>query len=261
VIRSVFCSLSILSLSVLAFVHSAEAGQMSLGVEGFYDNYKEPDPGVSVDTDAMYGSLTAGYAWGHDTIAAVDARGSYGEADYSSVSGTSENDPQFELEARARIGARESFMDGAVMPYIGIGGRAYYDHSEGTVTTLGYIGYDRKITQLYIPIGLDMSFPSGPWTIKPTLEYDQLIYGRVESDLGSIPGYSNITNEQHKGYGLRASVMFAHQWGRRIWEIGPFVRYWDIPESDVTADAANRFWVEPDNQRLQAGLTLKVLFQ
>ena len=233
---------------------------MSLGVEGFYDNYKEPDPGVRVDTDTMYGSLTAGYAWGDDTIAAVDFRGSVGSANYSSVSGTSEDNPQFEAEARVRIGYRESFMGGLAMPYIGLGGRAYYDHSQNTVTTLGYIGYDRKIGQVYIPIGVDMSFPSGSWTIKPTLEYDQLIYGRVESDLGSIPGYTNIANEQHNGYGLRASIMFARQWGSRIWEIGPFIRYWDIPESDVTFDAANRGWIEPDNQRIQSGITIKMLF-
>lgn len=260
-VRKVFCCLCVLSLSVLAFVHPAEAGQWGIGVEGFYDNYKEPDPTIRVDTDTKYGSVTVGYAWGYDTVAAIDVRGSMGEADYSSVSGTSENSPQYEAEVRGRLGFRESFAGGTAMPYVGLGARAYYDHSQNTVTSLGYVGYDRKINQVYIPVGVDMTFPAGAWQIKPNLEYDQLVYGSVESDLGSIPGYSDITNQQHKGYGLRASLMFAHKLGGSTWEAGPFIRYWDIPTSDTTRDDFGTYWIEPDNKRMQAGLAMKVLFK
>ena len=261
-IRSLFCSLSVLSLSIFVFIQPASAaGHWSLGAEGFYDNYQEPDPGVRVDNDALYGSLTAGYAWsGQHTVAAIDARASVGESDYSSVSGTSENAPQFEGELRMRIGFRETFMGGAAMPYMGLGARAYYDRSQNIVTTLNFVGYDRRIAQVYVPVGIDMSFPSGNWTIKPSFEYDHLLYGRVESDLGGIGNYNNIANNQHDGYGLRASIMFAHQWGRHTWEIGPFIRYWDISDSDITRDNLGRRWVEPDNQRVQTGLAVKVLF-
>ncbi|MDB5491339.1 MAG: hypothetical protein JWO78_1188 [Micavibrio sp.] len=245
-----------------SLAHAEPAGQWQLGAEGFYDNYKEPDPNVRLDNDALYGSLTAGYtATGHSSYNAFDARLSLGRSDYSSVSGTSENAAQVEAEFRLRTGFHFDYAGGSVNPYLGLGARLYYDHSQNIVTSLGYVGYDRQIAQFYIPVGIDMAFPAGAWTIKPTIEYDQLFYGKVNSKLSQAGGnYSDISNTQHDGYGLRGSIMFGHEWMGYQWEIGPFARYWNIDESSINTDRIGRRWVEPDNERLQAGIAVKVAF-
>ena len=42
-----------------------------------------------------------------------------------------------------------------------------------------------------------------------------------------------------------------------IWQFGPFVRYWNINQSQVTITPDNQGWVEPKNKRLQIGAALK----
>jgi hypothetical protein len=249
--------LCILAAGFAPAVAHAGSNEYSLGVEGFYDEYHEPDG--NLETKAGYGSITGNYT--HDWnafFAAIDGRVSYGSEDYESISGSSTGTSAWELDGRIRGGYAIRLGGGNYFsPYLGVGTRYYYDEGKGTVTSLGAEGYDRKITQVYIPIGFNFSHPFGNgFTLTPNLEYDQLVWGHVSSRLGTLPGYPNVINIQHDGWGIRGDVMLGFEQYGINWQVGPFIRYWDIQTSNI----ADGGWEEPDNTRLQVGLALRALW-
>jgi len=239
-------------------------GKFSFGLEGFTDNYEEPEPGVEVDEHATYGSITAGYTYNFNNayFVGMEGRGSYGRNDYKSVSGTADNIPQYETEARLLGGMRIPMQGGTTVfiPYFGLGSRFYYDNSNGVVTSLGAAGYDRRILQFYAPIGFKMEITSGAWTYSPMIEFDPLLLGKVNSRLGNVPGFYNITNTQKNGYGWRGEFMIGQKYQNYSWEAGPFFRYWKIDESETDTDQIGQVFVEPKNTRIQAGAGLRFNF-
>ncbi len=248
------------AIALLAFAGQAQAvDHYNIGLEAFTDNYREPIEDVHLNNHAIYGSVTGNYE--HDlspnSFIGVDGRLSYGRDNYKSVSGSSKNTPQYEGEFRLKLGMKTKFAGGVLSPYTGIGTRLYYDNSDNTVTTLGFGGYDRDIEQFYAPVGMTYDYPLGnSWQISPNIEYDQLIYGRVHSRLKPFVGY-DVTNSQHDGYGVRGELMAGQQQKNGYgWEFGPFVRYWNIENSDVDQHGGTG-WIEPKNIRLQAGLGLR----
>lgn len=242
---------------------AAAAGQydtnyFNVGVEGFYDVYNEPGPAVDVDT--YYGSLTG--KWVHNWssyFTAVDLRYSIGRDNYSSPSGSYSGATEDETDDRIRVGMNL----GAFSPYIGAGVRYFVDNGKGQVTDLGAQGYDRRITQLYVPLGVSYTHTmDNGWTITPNIEYDQLAYGNVNTRLGTIPGLFNISNTQTSGYGIRGEFMVGWKTANSKTELqcGPFIRYWNISTSNTTIDPAGNGWIEPANNRTQYGLALRVLW-
>lgn len=233
-----------------------------LGMEAFYDHYREPD--ADVTTDAKYLALTAAYDYyaagrGKGWYTGAELRAAFGESEYEG-SGTLKSVPEQEYEARWKLGYSYASNGAQWVPYGGLGARYYRDDLKGEVTSTGQQGYDRNILQFYLPVGVDIRSRYRDWDITTNLEYDQLLAGWVSSRLGTIPGYDNMTNHQDSGYGLRASVMFAQDAGNGMgYEFGPFIRWWDIDDSDVNEQAAGAF-LEPQNTRLQAGAALKLRF-
>ncbi len=234
----------------------------SFGVEGFADWYREPS--ATVKTVTAYGALTAGYQdfdlpWSH-WFTGADLRASYGRSDYKSVSGTLNNTPEQEYEGRWKLGYGIVEDGRGARYYSGLGLRYFHDALKGTVTSLGYDGYDRNITQFYLPLGVDLQMRYAGWDISSELEYDRLIRGFVSSRLGDIPGYEDAWNRQTDGYGLRADLMFSQptESGNR-YAFGPFVRWWSMEDSKTDSQAAGTF-LEPHNTRLQLGAELKYLF-
>ena len=250
-IRFAFAAATVMCLAGTDAV--AGNNQYDLGVEGFYDNYQEPV--ATVNSKATYGSVTGNFTHNWNAFfAALDGRASYGFDDYQSESGTADRIPQWEFEGRIRGGVT---LKGGFSPYIGLGTRYYWDELKGVVTNLGALGYDRRITQIYIPIGFSFdSKISDDLHITPNLEYDQLVWGQVSSRLGTIPGGENLINHQHDGWGVRGDVMLG--WGNNgsyAFQAGPFIRYWNIGDSNITAEG-----YEPHNTRLQAGLQARVVW-
>ena len=49
--------------------------------------------------------------------------------------------------------------------------------------------------------------------VKPNIEYDQLVWGNVNSRLQN-DNYYNINNTQHDGYGIRGELMFGRNAGQ-----------------------------------------------
>ena len=251
----------LLLLSALLGPLPAHAGdQWNIGVEGFYDKYREKV--VDVTTTTPFGSITAGYTYNTPyAFGAIDGRFSYGNASYKSPDGTNHT-PQYDGEVRLRGG----FNFGNFSPYSGVGGRFYLDKGTGTTTNLGYGGYDRHIQQFYIPVGADWQFNLGDgWSLTPNGEYDHLVYGRVKSDLKQFADFgANAVNKQHSGYGLRASLLLGHSYGRanaNTWQFGPFIRYWHIKNSDIFVAPSGAAGLEPDNTRVQVGAKLRFLFR
>jgi len=252
--------------------------QHYIGIEGMYDQYKEKAVGLKSDT--LYGGLDAGVTHYFDPsyYGLFEFRGDYGSEDYKSESGKIDGINDWEFEGRA-LGGYDYHFAGTTAhfkSYSGLGLRYYVDSGKGKDATNGSGvvsgGYDRKITQLYLPLGVTYEFQAGGLTFAPNAEFDELIYGHVASRLGTLQGYSNTVNEQNwgEGYGVRGEFAISQlDPNGKGWEFTPFVRYWNINDSDPTyaLSGINGMgqqtvggFVEPHNSRVQAGAKLKYLF-
>lgn len=238
--------------------------RMALGIEGFYDNYQEDS--VDLDNEAINGSITAEYTHFFDSrlFAGLDGRASYGEDDYSSISGQLDGIPVWEYEARARVGQRSMLAQGSTLDlYSGLGFR-YYDYKFKGESVNGSSGYDRRIAQLYLPVGVTHTSDLSGWSFRKNIEADALLWGNVSSRLGTIPGYGNVENRQKAftGFGLRGELTFANLNAQGSgFEFGPFVRYWYVDDSENEFEPVSGLtFIEPENTRLQLGATLRYLF-
>jgi len=263
--HKIVCALCAAGAALLAQTAMADdnnGNSFKLGVEGFYDEYREDV--VSVDNKAGYGSITGTYSHDFDGVfGAIDGRVSYGMEQYNSPDGSDGGIPQWEYDLRGRGGVNLVVGDGTLSPYVGLGLRYYVDESKNTVTTRGFVGYDRRITQFYAPIGVTYTTNiNDSWYVAPNAEFDPLLHGNVNTRLQN-DGFYNLNSVQHSGYGLRGELMFGQKAGgynNMSWEVGPFVRYWNIKDSDVTTAPDSSQWIEPANTRWQIGAALRALW-
>jgi hypothetical protein len=111
-------------------------------------------------------------------------------------------------------------------------------------------GYERESNYLYVPVGykLDGSFRNR-WSWGARFETDILVWGKQYSHMSDVPGYQDVDNRQHKGYGLRGAVRFQNKTEKRIILIEPFIRYWNIEDSDVDSG-----FYEPANRTTEFGV-------
>lgn len=238
-----------------------------IGVEGFQDKYIEDS--VRLVEHARFAAATAEYIHSSNGFfSSAYIRAGYGRDDYKSISGTIRDIPQYEGEFRVRTGLSIPIGNvggvKALVPYIGLGTRYFYDNSKNQVTSLGFFGYDRRIIQLYAPIGAMWQFEKWGYTFSTTGEFDILLYGRVESRFRNFdPTAATLINKQKKGYGIRGEFMMGQRYEDFGWEIGPFVRYWDVDDSDpdtIPSGFNAGTYIEPENTRTQVGAALRVTF-
>lgn len=243
---------------------ATEGPEYKVGVEAFYDNYKEPiSSTVEVNEKAYFGAVNGAYIYNWSQyMAAAELRASYGRDDYKSPSGTLSNIPQYEFEGRMLGGFRLPIDGGGsvFVPYLGLGSRYFFDNAKGLVTNLGAHAYDRRILQFYLPIGVSAHLYDNGWVYSPLLEFDPLLAGKVNTRLGSIAGYENINTTQHRGWGWRGEFMVGQQYKDFGWEAGPYFRYWDIKDSNTATDSSGNVFYEPQNTRLQAGASVRFNF-
>ena len=149
--------------------------------------------------------------------------------------------------------------------YTGLGAKYFYDELKNEVTDTGAIGYDRRILQFYLPLGMEYGFNAYGLRMRPSLEADLLLYGIVNSRFQNFGDYE-VYNQQHEGHGIRADFMVGSLDAQgRGWEFGPFFRYWNVPDSNLKINASPYLppgagWMEPENKRMQAGVKLNWLF-
>jgi hypothetical protein len=186
-----------------------------------------------------------------------DLRFAFGTVDYNSNNtGSATGEPDWYLEARALLGKDWEINHAVLSPYIGLGYRYLFNDGRG-ISSTGYGGYRRESNYIYLPLGIihRRSF-NGRARLESTLEYDRLLEGTQVSSLSDVGGgYSDVTNNQSNGYGLKLSIMYENN----NWVIGPYVHYWNISQSDIVPEVrygvpTGYGLVEPDNNTIEFGL-------
>ncbi|MCA9409214.1 MAG: autotransporter outer membrane beta-barrel domain-containing protein, partial [Candidatus Omnitrophica bacterium] len=197
----------------------------------------------------------------------IDGKVSWGQVDYDSQ-GTGSLDGVDDTMAEMRAVAGYDlpiFKNIEFAPYVGAGYRYLFDDLRG-VTTTGAIGFRREANYVYAPIGFDIEqrLKRG-WSLGVNLEYDYLFYGRQRSKLGDVdPGLNTVTNRQRDGFGLRGSFKIINVSDMWDFYFEPFVRYWNINDSDTSLIIFNGTPIglgqEPTNNSTEYGFKVGARF-
>lgn len=148
----------------------------------------------------------------------------------------------------------------AVTPFIGFAARYWNDD----IRTTG--GYEREITQLYSPIGLELNSMLGErWRWGARAEYDFFWRGWVKSRMSEVAGYEDIQNNQDtgSGHGVQAALFLKYRLEEVSLVLEPFYRYWRVSESDSDTSSTptgRASFVEPKNHTHIYGFRLAVAF-
>ncbi|MBF0595375.1 MAG: hypothetical protein HQL22_10485, partial [Candidatus Omnitrophica bacterium] len=199
----------------------------------------------------------------------VQGRLAGGNVDYTG-SGTFSGIHDGVFELRGLMAKNFKINDSsAAIPYLGLGYRYLNDGFEKY--TPG--GYNRESRYIYLPVGGDLRTHVGDgWGLSMNLEYDKLLSGEQTSHLEDV--YSNVdplVNTQREGFGVRGSVKVSKDINTRLSVFAePFVRYWNIENSDIKPVTVNGsvvcssseclYGYEPSNVTTEAGIRLGVGF-
>ena len=262
------------------FSRGNDKTKLELGAESFYFDYKES--GIMEESGVFYGVLGS-YTYrnvpdiGIDSLDGskpvmfkLEGRLDFGQVDYTS-DGTGSidgiNDWIFEIRGLSGYDFPLGKLgNGRITPYTGLAYRYLNDDTSGDVSSTGHFGYERESNYYYLPVGVEVYREfSGDWSAALTLEFDWLMYGKQRSHLGdAVSGLNTVDNDQHDGYGARASVKVVKSNPAFDFFAEPFVRYWDINDSQVSAVLYNSqivgTGVEPANTSVEAGLRLGIQY-
>ncbi len=233
------------------------------GVSASYYEYREPslavtEKGAKIGVDFAFTATPGG-----DWFVRGDGRLAHGRNDYTG-SGTKDGNPDWYAELRGTAG--KDFDNGSytLSPYLGLGYRFLANDLRGT-TSSGAVGYHRVSQYLYVPAGLThrLGLASGA-RLSSTLEFDFLARGWQKSYLSNVSTLvPDQTNEQHGGYGIRASMYYE----KENWSIGPWLQYWSINQSATTSVTVTalgntfaRVFFEPRNKTTEIGLRVGYRF-
>ena len=142
----------------------------------------------------------------------------------------------------------------AMITYIGLGYRYLLNDSSNNPH-----GYLRESNYVYLPVGVQLFTIKGQMVIQSQLEFDYLLQGTQHTDLPTSGKDYRLTNQQNSGYGANANLLFGRRHGSWTWLVGPYVKYWNIAESDVVVIGFEPL-VEPKNNTLEAGITFRLVF-
>ena len=246
------------------------------GPEVYYYEYKEP--GV-MEQDGVFYGLRLGYtdrSWittspyaapmGGGMMFRVEGRLAFGQVDYdggiidlntNQVTPYSMDDiDDWVFEGRFLLGADWLRRSALSTVYAGIGYR-YLNDDTSSYTA----GYERESNYLYIPVGyqFDNNQIMG-WSFGFGAEFDIFIAGNQRSYLSDVsPTYWDVDMHQDSGYGYRASVKIQHKSESEIFIVEPFIRYWDIDDSEFEYVSFGTVW-EPANETTEYGLTVLWMF-
>ncbi len=244
-------------------------------------HYSYEEPGVMKTSGTMIGlsgaaSFDAPRSIGVINTFRIEAAASQGSVDYTSLGGTGTIQDVHDsmIEARALVGKKlHGAANSSLTLFSGYGYRHLNDNGGGRVSSEGNPGYDRESRYSYLPIALELSsLRTFGWGVGGMVEYDYFLSGTQHSRLtdanNEVYTYSNnLTNQQHSGYGLRASLKVTKKMRASTLLFEPFLRYWNIATSDrdtiivyVSGVPEVRSYVEPKNSTTQYGLKVSLLF-
>jgi hypothetical protein len=231
-----------------------------VGVSGRFSRYI---PGPQSILDGKHGERRPGNP-GDTLVLRIEGRLATGEADYEgglqdgtplAVSGIDSNAHEIRLLGGYRVQPRAEHY---TTLFVGFGYRYKDDDS-----SFHPAGYKRESTYRYLPAVLTHTrrLASGN-ELAFTAEYDLFLSGEHMSDLTPFEG-GRITNKQSSGHGLRASIAYAGAAARFDWIVEPYIRYWDIDDSDPVVllgqDAIGLLW-EPANTTTELGVQARFVF-
>lgn len=236
---------------------------LEIGPEISYIEYREP--GIMSEKGLMYG-IDAAYSYHHGIMIKVAGRFSYGQVDYqNSVTFNNIDDIIFEIRTLGGYDFKLS-KSLTMTPFIGLGYRYLRDDMAGYTSPTGYCGYLRESNYYYSPIGIEaVNVLNNGWSAGAIIEYDYFWKGKQKSNFSTaIAGYNDVENDQNSGYGLRGSIMIKKQTARLFFAIEPFIRYWNIDQSEIE----NRTYygikdvavLEPKNESTEIGVKFTIGF-
>jgi hypothetical protein len=249
------------------FAQPLKRHTFELGPEVSYIVYKEPNviPGVTVkEKGVMYG-LIGSYTYRNKIMLKAEAKGSWGKVDYSN-SGKIDDIEDYMLEGRGLIGYDFPMAQvHSITPYIGIGYRYLNDDGSGKISTTGDRGYERESNYVYSPIGMEFNIHLGNGLFAGEIvEFDYFWWGKQKSHFGDAdPAAPDIENPQKRGYGLRGSMTLKKKFEKIGFEIGPFIKYWNIKKSEkefATYKGISGYVWEPKNNSMEFGVKLLLKF-
>ena len=239
------------------------AQEWELGAEVSYILYDEPN--VMEEEGIMYG-ISSSYAYRSNYVLKAEGRFAFGQVDYTN-SGTLNDIDDYIWEFRGLVGWDWSWEEGKTLtPYIGIGYRYLLDDLGGLTTSTGARGYDRESEYFYSPIGVETIFDlNNGWLGGVTIEYDYFWKGQQTSHYSQVNlGYNDLENDQNDGYGVRGSIKFIKEGETVDILIEPFIRYWDIDQSEnaniTYTGVVVGYGYEPENNSTESGVKIAVRF-
>jgi hypothetical protein len=246
--------------------------QMEMGTEISHIVYKEPIFSLKSKGEMFGVYAVYTYRPGKDdifenqfvTMYRLDTKLSIGEMEYSSEpSGTAKGFQDYMFETRAIVGYDwNTAPDWQLTPYVGVGYRRLSDSGSGIISSAGGHFYDRIANYWYFPLGIDVTHQlNKEWRIQANGEFDSLFWGNQETKLSDVsPGLSDVNNDQHRGMGLRTSIKIQRMGEKYDFHIEPFVRYWELADSDVVYMTPVDPVYEPKNNSTEIGVKAGIQF-
>ena len=230
-----------------------------IGPEISYIEYREPD--IMSEKGLMYG-IDAAYSYHNGVMIKVVGRFSYGQVDYqNSVTFNNIDDIIFEIRALGGYDFKLS-KSFTMTPFIGLGYRYLRDDMAGRTSSTGANGYLRESNYYYSPIGIEaVNVFNNGWSVGAIIEYDYFWKGKQKSNFSTADaGYNDVENDQNSGYGLRGSIMIKKQTARLFFAIEPFIRYWNIDQSEIQNLTDYKTVLEPKNESTEIGVKFTIGF-
>ena len=246
------------------FAEPLQKHAWELGTEISHITYDEP--GVMEEEGVMWGILGS-YTYRDNWMLKAEGRFSYGQVDYDGqlsdgTSDTISDIDDYMLEFRG-LGGYDFpiFTATTLTPYIGFGYRYLNDDM-----SCDPAGYERESNYYYSQIGIEtFTDLDNGWAFGLKIEYDYFWKGVQKSHLSdAVAALSDVENDQEDGYGIRGSVKVQKKTDRVDYLIEPFIRYWNIEESEEAAVSLSGTvigtGVEPENDSIEIGVKFAVKF-
>ena len=254
-----------------SFAFESKIHECEVATEISYIKYSED---VMKEKGMMYG-ISGDYTYRgnlgkniSNIMLKIDNKVSFGQVDYEGElnDGTPYDIDDIDdlmYEVRGVGGYDFNVMDGTVRltPYFGIGYRYLNDDSSNDAA-----GYERESNYFYSPLGIEaMTELKDGWSLGAAVEYDIFWFGKQKSHLGdAVASLSDIENDQKSGYGIRGSILVKKKSEKVNFLIEPFVKYWDINDSEATTVSLSGTIIgtaiEPENHSTEFGLKIGLEF-
>ena len=258
---------TIVALMMTMMMASAAVAQTRTGFEVGADvldyGYREEFEGDGLRDDGRFFGVTAAYTkkFSNDLFLRGRISAAVGSVDYQSDDGATElNDVRQGVGyLEFHVGRDFTLKNGVTLaPFAGLGSRSLVDRSGGRETNDGFLGYDRNVSYSYIPAGIAAHFPvNDRASITVSGQYNFFTGGESESKFSDVdPEFPDVTVDLNdgSGYEFSALVNLGH------FSFGPFLRQWNVDQSDSFDLDEETELFEPENRTREAGLRVSFRF-